>query len=87
MEKIKTTFAFIFFLVSGIVLGAFLAHICENSPYLYWMGWGKDIGVESFALDLYIMTFNVGFMVHVAIAHIFSITLALILYLKIGKKL
>ena len=53
MDKFKKGFAFIFFMLAGIVLGAFLAIVCENQPYVYWMSWGKDLGIESFSVDLY----------------------------------
>lgn len=87
MEKFKKTFAFLFFILAGIVLGGFIAYICSGKPYVGWLAWGKDIGVEGIALDLYVLRFNFGLMVHATISQIFTITLALILFAKVGKSI
>ena len=86
MDKFKQGFVFCFFLISGIVLGAYLAYICDGKPYVGWMSWGKDMGVENFALDLYLIKFNLGLMVHATLSQIVSISLALILYVAVRKK-
>ena len=87
MDKFKKGFAFIFFMLAGIVLGAFLAIICENKPYVYWMSWGKDLGIENFSVDLYVIKFSLGLMVHATISQIVTILIALIAFAKIGKNI
>ncbi len=87
MDKFKKGFAFIFFMLAGIVLGAFIAYVCEGLPYVGWLSWGKNIGVESFAMDLYVIKFNVGLMIHATISQIFTVTLALIMFAKVGKSI
>ena len=87
MDKFKKTFAFLFFMLSGIVLGGFIAFICDGQPYVGWLAWGKDIGIEDVAVDLYVIRFSLGLMIHATISQIFTITLALILFAKVGKGL
>ena len=55
MKNFKKTFAFIFFMLAGIILGAFIAYVCEGKDYVGWLAWGKNVGVESFAIDLYVI--------------------------------
>jgi hypothetical protein len=87
MDKFKKTFAFLFFTISGMVLGGLLAMVCAGTPYFDWLSWGRDLGIENFAIDLYVIKFNLGFMLHATISQIFTITIALALFSKIGKNL
>lgn len=82
MKNFKKTFAFIFFMLAGIILGAFIAYVCEGKDYVGWLAWGKNVGVESFAIDLYVIKFNIGLMVHATISQIFTIAAALIVFSK-----
>ena len=82
MKNFKKTFAFIFFMLAGIILGAFIAYVCEGKDYVGWLAWGKNVGVESFAIDLYVIKFNIGLMVHA-----FTIAAALIVFSKTCKGL
>lgn len=87
MKNFKRTFAFIFFMLSGIMLGGFLAYICQGKSYVGWLSWGKEIGFENFTLDLYVIKLNLGLMVHATISQIFTISAALILFSKTCKNL
>lgn len=42
MKNFKKTFAFIFFMLAGIILGAFIAYVCEGKDYVGWLAWGKN---------------------------------------------
>ena len=35
MKNFKKTFAFIFFMLAGIILGAFIAYVCEGKDCRY----------------------------------------------------
>lgn len=87
MKNFKRTFAFIFFVLAGIVLGGFIAHICQGKNGLDWLSWGKKLGLESFSVDLYVIKFNIGLMIYTTISQIFTIPLALILFSKTCKNL
>ena len=87
MKNLKKTLAFIFFLLAGIILVAFIAYICEGKAYVGWLAWGREVGLESFAVDLYVIKFNFGLMIHATISQIFTIPIALIVYAKTCKGL
>ena len=87
MSNFKRTFAFIFFMLAGITLGAFIAYVCQGKSYVDWLSWGKDFGFQNFTLDLYVIKLELGFMIHATISQIFTIALALIVFAKTCKNL
>lgn len=87
MSNFKRTFAFIFFLLAGVVLGGFIAYICEGRPYVGWLAWGKSVGVESIAIDLYVIRFSFGLMINATISQIITIPLSLIIFAATCKNL
>lgn len=87
MKNFKRTFAFVFFMLAGIVLGGFIAYICEGKDYVGWLAWGKSVGVENVSLDLYVIKLSFGLMIRATVSQIFTITAALIIYAKTCKNL
>lgn len=87
MKGFKKTFAFIMFIMAGIVLGAFIAYICAGKEFVGWLAWGKELGVQGFAVDLYVIRFNFGLMFNATISQLFTIPISLILYAKACKSL
>ena len=87
MKNFKRTFAFIFFMLAGIILGGFIGYICEGKDYVGWLACGKNVGFENVSVDLYVIRFSIGLMVRACIAQIFTITAALIVYAKTCKNL
>lgn len=87
MKNFKRTFAFIFFMLSGIALGGFVAYVCKGRPYIGWLAWGKNIGVENFSVDLSVIKFNIGLMIDVTVSQIFTVGIALIVFAKTCKNL
>ncbi len=87
MKNFKKTFAFIFFVLAGIVLGAFIAYLCSGKAYVGWLAWGKELGIQNAAIDLYVIRFNVGLMFNATISQLITIPLALIIYAKTCKSL
>ena len=83
----KKTFAFIFFIMAGIILGGFLAYVCEGKDYVGWLAWGKKVGLENISVDLYVIKLDFGFMVKATISQIFTIAAALIVFSKTCKNL
>lgn len=87
MKNFKRTFAFVFFMLSGIALGGFVAYVCEGKNYVSWLAWGKKVGFDNFTLDLSVIKFSLGFMINVTISQIFTVALALIIFSKTCKNL
>ena len=53
--KMKRTLLLWFFILAGIVLGAMLASVCRNVPFLSWLSYYQSIGFNAdapFVLDL-----------------------------------
>ena len=87
MKSFKKTFAFIFFILAGIILGGVLAYVCEGKDYVGWLAWGKKVGLENISVDLYVIKLDFGFMVKATISQIFTIAAALIVFSKTCKNL
>ncbi len=87
MKEFKKTFAFIFFMLSGIILGAFIAYVCDGKDYVGWLAWGKSIGFESVSVDLYVIKFSLGLMLRATVSQIFTVAAALIIFAKTCKNL
>jgi hypothetical protein len=87
MKNFKKTFAFIFFILAGIILGAFIAYVCEGKDYVGWLAWGKKVGLENISVDLYVIKLDFGFMVKATISQIITIAAALIVFSKTCKNL
>lgn len=83
----KKTFAFIFFLLAGLVIGGFLAYICQGRPYVGWLAWGRSVGIENISVDLYVVSFSFGLMIQATISQIITIPLSLIIFSKTCKSL
>ena len=87
MSNFKRTFAFIFFMLSGIALGGFIAHVCNGVPYLSWLAWGKTVGFDDFTLDLSVIKLNLGLKINITISLIITIAASLFVFSKTCKNL
>lgn len=83
----KKTFAFIFFMLAAIILGAALAYLGRNVSFLSWLAWGKSLGVNDLAVDLYVIDFSVSLNVNFTISQLITIPIGLIVYVKTCKGL
>jgi hypothetical protein len=83
----KKTFAFIFFMLAAILLGAFVSHVCGNVSFLSWLAWGKTFGVNDFTFDLNVLSLSVSLTVNFTVAQLITIPIALIIYAKTCKSL
>ena len=83
MKDLKRNFLFLFYLLSGIIFGSFIASVCRNIPGLAWLGYSNTIGFSASnpaVLDLIVFKVTLGFAMSVSIAQIFTISLAMFLY-------
>ena len=77
-----------FYLVAAVVVGALVAAIAVNIPFLSWLSFGKSIGlpVETpMVLDLSVVKVSFGFEVGVTVAHILCFVGAFFGYRKTVK--
>lgn len=82
----KHTFAFIFFILAGIVLGGFISSICDGKAYVDWLAWGQSIGFDSVTVDLSVLTFTIGMKLKVTVAQIFCVAIMLIVNSKVNGR-
>ncbi len=88
--KLQRTLVFLFFLLSGIIVGALLASACANISFLSWLAYGKTIGLSTsnpMLIDLSMVKVAFGFEVGVNVAQIITITAALLFYKSVARKL
>lgn len=83
----KKTFAFIFFMLAAIILGAALAYLGRNVAFLSWLAWGKSMGIDNVAIDLYVLKFSFSLNVTFTISQLITIPVGLIVYVKTCKGL
>ncbi len=74
-------------MLAAVVLGGFIAYICEGKDYVGWLAWGKSVGVENVSVDLYVIKLSFGLMLRATISQIFTIPAALIVFSKACKNL
>lgn len=86
-KNFKRTIAFIFFILAGSTLGAFISYVCEGKKGLDWLAWGKEVGISTVNVDLVIVRFPIGFTIDVTIAQIFTIALSIFIFAKTCKSL
>ena len=83
--KMKRTLLLWFFILAGIVLGAMLASVCRNVPFLSWLSYYQSIGFNAdapFVLDLSVIKLTFGFSMGISVAQIITIALAIFCYNK-----
>lgn len=77
----KNGWALFLLLLAGIVLGSFLGHLCEGISALSWLDYGKTFGLTSpLKLDLSVLVLTFGLSVHISIASIIGVLVAILIY-------
>ena len=83
----KRDFLFFFYLLAGIIAGSLIANYCAGAGALSWLAYGQSIGFSPNApavIDLAIIKLTFGFSMSLTVAHIITISVALLLYRR-GK--
>ncbi len=82
--KSKNGWVLLIMLLSGIVLGGFLGMLTTNVSGLSWLNYGESFGLESpIVLDLGLLVLTFGLRIHISIASILGVVLAIIIYRKL----
>lgn len=80
----KNIWILILFILSGLVIGGLLGELTKNVSYLSWLSYGKSFGLSApVVLDLSIIEITFGLMVHINIASIIGVLIAIFVYRKI----
>lgn len=76
----------IFLVLVGIVLGSFVAYICKGMPFLSWLAFGVDFGLESpLVLNLGVMSLTFGISIQLTLSTVIFVILSLLLGRAIAK--
>ncbi len=72
----------LFLVLTGILLGTFVAYLCKGLPYLSWLAYGIDFGLKSpLVLDLGVLSLTFGVTINLTL----SVVIFVILSLWIGR--
>ena len=80
----KNGWVLLIMLLSGIVLGGFIGMLTANVSGLSWLNYGQSFGLENpIVLDLGLLVLTFGLTIHISIASIVGVVLAILLYKKL----
>ena len=82
--KAKNGWVLLVMLLSGIVLGGFIGMLTVNVSGLSWLNYGQTFGLQSpLVLDLGLLVLTFGLTIHISIASIIGVVLAIFIYRKL----
>lgn len=77
----KNSWALFLLILTGIVLGGFIGSLTSEIPALSWLGYGQSFGLsDPIVLNLGILVLTFGLTIHISIASIIGMILAIVLY-------
>lgn len=88
--KLKRNLVFLFFLLAGIIVGALLASLGQQTAFLSWLAYGKTVGIsvsDPLILDLSMLRMAFGLEIGVNVAQIITITISILVYKSVAQKL
>lgn len=78
--------AVVIVMLSGLVLGGVIANAVSDIQYLSWLSYGQYFGTDNpLILNLGVLVLTLGLQIHITIAGVLAMALALFIYLKISK--
>ena len=79
----KGTWIALLFVFAGLVIGGLLGEVASQVDWLGWLAYGQTFGIESpFVLDLNVLSLTFAFALHINIASIIGLAIAIFLYRK-----
>ena len=79
----KSTWIVLLFVCAGLVIGGLLGEVASQVDWLSWLAYGQTFGIENpFVLDLNVLSLTFAFALHINIASIIGLTIAIFLYRK-----
>lgn len=79
----KSTWIVILFIFAGLVIGGLLGEVASQVDWLNWLAYGQTFGIENpFVLDFNVLSLTFAFSLHINIASIIGLAIAIFLYRK-----
>ncbi len=80
----KSVWILIVFILSGLVIGGLLGKLASSVPWLWWLSYEQQFGLENpLVLDLSIFKLTFGLVFKINVASIIGMLLAIFSYRKI----
>jgi len=80
----KNKWALFLMVLAGIVAGGYIGMFASNLPYMAWLGYGADFGVDPpFALNLGVIALSVGFNIKFTIAGVMGMLVTALIYRRL----
>ena len=79
----RNTWIALLFVCAGLVIGGLLGEVAAQVDWLSWLAYGQTFGIqEPFVLNLNVMSLTFAFALHINIASIIGLAIAIFLYRK-----
>lgn len=79
----KNMWIVLLFICAGLVIGGLLGEVAAQVDWLRWLAYGQTFGIENpFVLDLNVLSLTFAFALHINIASIIGLSIAIFLYRK-----
>ena len=79
----KNTWIVLLFICAGLVIGGLLGEVASQVNWLNWLAYGQTFGIQNpFVLDLNVLSLTFAFSLHINIASIIGLAIAIFLYRK-----
>ena len=80
----KSTWIVLLFIFAGLVIGGLLGEVAAQIDWLGWLAYGQTFGIENpFVLNMNVMSLTFAFSLHINIASIIGLAIAIFLYRKL----
>ena len=81
----KSTWIVILFIFAGLVIGGLLGEVASQVDWLSWLAYGQTFGIQNpVVLDLDVLSLTFAFSMHINIASIIGLAIAIFLYRKMN---
>ena len=79
----KSTWMAILFIFAGLVIGGLLGEVAAKVDWLNWLSYGQTFGIDNpFVLNMNVLTLTFASALHINIASIIGMAIAIFLYRK-----
>jgi len=80
----KNKWALFLMVLAGIVAGGYVGMFAGNLPYMGWLNFGADFGIDPpFAVNLGVIAMSVGLNIRFTIAGVLGMLTAVLLYRRL----
>ena len=80
----KNIWILMLFILSGLVIGGLLGELASQVPWLYWLSYAQQFGLDNpMVLDLNIVKLTFACVIKINVASIIGLAIAVFIYKKV----